>query len=60
VLWLNSPKVGGKEVAYVRIAYGNESSLECRYSHATIKVTVPNVGERSVQGEVAEPNVSQG
>ena len=60
MLWLNQPKLGTKEAAYVRMAYGNESSLEWRYSHAIIMVTVPKAGERGVQSEVAGANASQG
>ncbi|TVY33603.1 hypothetical protein LSUB1_G007087 [Lachnellula subtilissima] len=53
VLWLNSPFPrhghtgrGGWEVAYARMAYGNQAELEWRYSHATIMVTIPTAGER--------------
>ncbi|TVY40821.1 hypothetical protein LOCC1_G004633 [Lachnellula occidentalis] len=65
VLWLNSPSAfshnaggGGWEVAFARIAYGNESSLEWQYSHATIMVTIPKVGERGVLSGVGETNTS--
>lgn len=50
-MWLNQP--GDKEIALVRMVYGNQAELDWVYSHAAILVTVPTRERRDNDGKKA-------
>jgi hypothetical protein len=56
-MWVNQPS--DQEVAFVRMAYGNQAELEWKYSYATIMVEVPKAGERVLDREMPEAHESQ-
>jgi hypothetical protein len=56
-MWVNQPS--DREVAFVRMAYGNQAELEWKYSYATIMVEVPKAGERVLDREMSQAYESQ-
>jgi len=56
-VWLNGPR--DQEIAFVRMAYGNQAELEWKYSYATIMVEIPKAEERVLDCEMPEADESQ-